>query len=148
MKLDLVEVNLQKEKSHALDYCRRIDHSVATWLSRLEYQPEFSENRQLDSHPARHCRHSRYFEFVGNRELVALTNCAQPKGRSVSPPLYTQVNVTQRKIITTFLITISTILLRLSIVGIMLICSHPSARRKYHDSFRNEQPDTAHLFGH
>jgi CBS domain-containing protein len=84
-------VNRSKGESHVVDNHRNPVRSVAAWLFRGEYQPAFSENRQLDSYPARHCSHSRCFEFAGNRELIAPPNCAQPNGAArLAAPLHTK----------------------------------------------------------
>jgi hypothetical protein len=61
-----MEQNIQKEKSHVVDYHRNSGNSVATRLFRPEHKSEFPANRQLDTHSARSCRHPLRFKSVGD----------------------------------------------------------------------------------
>ena len=67
-----IRQELQKEKSHAVDYHRNSHHFVAARFFGWKHQPKLSENRQLDPCSDRYRRHPHHFETVGDRLVLDL----------------------------------------------------------------------------
>ena len=63
--MNLYDIPLKKEKSHAyLDHCNSA-HTMATRILRAEYLNQYSAHRQRCPHTACDRRHSHYLETAG-----------------------------------------------------------------------------------
>jgi hypothetical protein len=80
--------SIKKEKSHVVDYRCNSSHPVAARLFRWKHKSKFPEDRQLDSHAARHCHRPDRSERVGSH--LGLRQVENRRGGLLWPPLHAQ----------------------------------------------------------
>ena len=79
-----VEQIAQKEKSYVVDYHCNSGHPVAARLFGWKHKSKLPEDRQLDSHPARYCRHPNRSEPVGDHLDLCLLKIEEAAKQVVS----------------------------------------------------------------